>query len=135
MSIDPSCSTVYCLSLDGTVTAIDFDDIQKEAKTTKLSFVNEHCKSAFPTIRFVNGFLFVVGYLKTPKEDDICPNRLFMLGDDLTLHHTLDITLEGKIFCRLMIILRFPLSHSTYNNIRDIDDSRFIDVQRQRIRR
>ena len=79
MCIDPASGTVYCLSLDGTVTAVDLFDQDKETKTTKLEFTDKLCKSAFPSIHYLEGFLFVVGYLKTPKDDDACPNRLFML--------------------------------------------------------
>lgn len=98
MTLDPETGDVYALALDGTLCKVDTRG-GKENQTIRLAFEHEECKALFPTIAYLNGCLVVVGYLKTPKEDMSCPNRVFLLDSSLTITGTVDVTLNGMIFC------------------------------------
>lgn len=100
MALDPDTCTVYALSLDGKVCKIKTQDAEPVFEVKQLSFPHEEFKSVFPTINFVHGMVVAVAYLKTPKEDDSCPNRLFLMNPDMEVTGTADITLNGAIFCK-----------------------------------
>ena len=101
MCLNPINNDVYALGLDGQVCQIKTSVEELQIHTVKLSFPDKELKSSFPTINFVASMVVVVAYLKTNKEDDSCPNRLFLLTPELQVTGTVDINLTGKIFCKL----------------------------------
>lgn len=102
MTIDPSSGDVYALALDGSLCRIITSDRQSEICCTKLSYKHDEYKAQFPTISFVKSFIVVVGYLKTPKDDMGCPNRLFLLDTSCRVTGMVDIGLNGMIFSILL---------------------------------
>jgi hypothetical protein len=100
MCLNPVTNEAYALALDGQICHANLAHDEAVFKTKKLEFPSAHYKAFFPTINYVNGMVVVVAYLKTPKEDDSCPNRLFLLNPELDITGAVDITLSGKIFCK-----------------------------------
>lgn len=134
MCLNPDTNEAFALALDGHVCRANLADEVPLFTTKKLQFPNSQYKPFFPTINYVNGFVVVVAYLKTPKEDDSCPNRLFLLTPELEVTGVVDITLSGKIFCKSNVT-RFSVPHSQSDGWQPRHASLHDTVQRQGIRR
>lgn len=99
MCLNPYNCDIYAMSLDGKICRMLGNDPSQRTETT-LEYSHPLFKSEFPTINFVKELLIVVGYLKTPKDDDSCPNRVFIIFPDLRIKATIDVTIQGSIFCK-----------------------------------
>lgn len=122
----------YSLSLQGQL--FKLDPTNGTVTEQKLEFPHPEYKSSFSTVACIDQYVIVVGYLKTPKEDDNCPNRMFILDGQMNILGQCDLELNGKIFCRHCPDNRFHLPHQINADGHREGNGMLYPLQRQGIR-
>lgn len=123
----------YALELNGTIHKLDIES-GEEVLSNKITYPHDTLKSNFCTLKNYQDMIIAVGYLKTPKHEKRCPNRVFLLDKDCRQLSYVDVLPSGMIFCRLPSS-RLSVQIPSTENKRLWSFGCFCSLQRQRLGR